>query len=525
MRKLILTSDNGAREFPVGKGITIGRNGANTIQLEGQKVEDNHAKVAPKGNLLFIEDLDTPHGILVNGKKVTRWSLNKGDVIEIGGATLRYEEDDKPEPAPAKPSVPATKPAVAAASKTAAKPGAEPARPAAKAAPAAKPAAAAKASQTALPAVARAAAAAPKSEVKIVLPAASAQRPGSGLRAAVKDGPDPKATSGRMAAPHPEPAASTAKAPAALPSPNSSVRIKLGAEARALAHSVKEDPAPPSHPRSSLSKIALADHVLEGPASRKSGGSASGVLPALGSGRLASPGTSGRMIALDKSKELQSKALKSARASAREDRTLVKPVSRRTKIIAGAAAVVISMGLGAAMLVPALRNWSARSQAEAEAGRVVDEAIERLRQAGPKHRQDLATAMPKLKAARKWPDIEAILGQPDLTVKDKIQLYSSETGVYDYPGNTLKAYYVEDALYPNPKEGEKAPILLFMINAQDQVSFVEGDRVLARSANIAPEQKNSEQNSIHPESIEIEKQPAPLEKGADSKSADLKKTE
>jgi hypothetical protein len=330
--------------------------------------------------------------------------------------------------------------------------------------------------------------------VKIVLPAASAQKPGSGLRAAVKDGPNQKSTSGRMVAPNPGPAAPAAKAPASMPSPNSSVRIKLGAEARTLAHSVKEDPAPQSTPRSSLSKISLSDHVLEGPASRKSGGATSGVMPSLGSGRLESQGSSGRMIALDKSKELQSKAIQSARSIARDERALVKPVSRRVKIIAGVSAIVISLGIGAAMVLPALRNLSARSQAEAEANRVLDEAVERLQQPGPKHRKDLATAMPRLKSARKWPDVESLLGQPDLTVKDKIQLYSSDTGVFEYPGNTFKAYYVEDPLYPNPKEGEKAPILLFLINAQDQVSFVEGDRILARSANLPAEKPSAGPN-------------------------------
>lgn len=507
MRKLILTSGNGAREFPVGKGVTIGRNGANTIQLEGQKVEDNHAKVAPKGNLLFIEDLDTPYGILVNGKKVTRWSLNKGDVIEIGGATLRYEEDDKPEPAPAKPAAPATKPAVAAASKADAKGSA------AQVKPAVKPAPAAKSSQSVLPSVPRGPATGPKSEVKIVPPAAQTARPGSGLRPAVKDTPGEKTTSRRMAVPN---SAQASKGPSQQPHTNSSVHIKLSAEAKALSGSIPGDADPKSNPRSSLSRISLAGHVLDDSASRKSGGTISGVTSAVGSGRLAapgasgkhaspgasgrfaSPGSSGRMIALDQAKDLQKKALQSAKSSAREDKLLVKPLSRRTKMIAGVTALVISLGIGVALVYPALHNLSTRSSAEAEAKKVVDDAVERLRQSGPKNRKDLATAIPRLKAARIWPDVESLLGQPDMTVKDKIQLYSSDSGVYEMPGNTFKAYYVEDPLYPNPKEGDKAPILLFLINAQDRVSYVEGDRILARSANL-PAEKPAAGPNVDPE--------------------------
>ncbi|MCW8131120.1 MAG: FHA domain-containing protein [Planctomycetota bacterium] len=452
MRKLILNPGNGAREFPVGKGITIGRDSANTIQIEGQKVEEKHAKVALKGNLLFVEDLDTPFGIVVNGKKVTRWALNKGDVIEIGGATLAYEEDDAPEPAPAKPKAPAArkpdeKPSTAQA-KPAAKPSAPQVKPAAKAAPskpALKPATAGAASSKAIPA----ARPEPKSDMKIVLPTAEPA----------------KKTSSRSALPAVGPTSAERRS-----DPQASVRIKLNAAKDVLDDGSKPAEAPTT--RSSMAKISLKSMT---PASSAT------------SGRLADPtrsSSASERMKLEGAKDIERDAFATRRSGKQRHEPLVKPMSGRTKAILAGVGLAIVVALSAAMLIPALGAWIAQSSAAAEHDRMIEETIARLKAAPAKSLEDIQVVLPKLKLANTWEKVEALLGTPNYQVKGNIALFNNDTGVYEMNGYEFKAYYMKDPFFPNPKEGDVAPIILFLVNSSDKVSFLENHRLLARNPNL-----------------------------------------
>src|SRR6185295_15226165 len=97
MRKIVIKGST-PKEFPLGAGLTIGSAATNTIQISSNKVEGEHATIFRKGDHIWIEDLNTRYGLMVNGKKVSRWALKKEDTIEIGGTSLTYDEDDKPEP-------------------------------------------------------------------------------------------------------------------------------------------------------------------------------------------------------------------------------------------------------------------------------------------------------------------------------------------------------------------------------------------------------------------------------------------
>lgn len=498
MRKLILTSGGAPREVPVGKGVTLGRNGDNTIQLEGQKIEPNHAKVSPKGNLIFIEDLDTPHGVLVNGKKVARWALNKGDVIEIGAASLRYDEDDQPEPPPtaakpkaavptakAQPSAANIKPAAAEARSQA-----RPSNAALKAVPgsgAAKTSAAgikpaaptvkfpAKNSNAALKAVPPIASAKTESEVRIVLPA---QAPTEKKKVSEKNIPKPKDQS----------------QPAGEALAGGPARIKLGAASEALSGGADADTADRASPRSSMARISLAgDGPREASASeRKAAIATSGT-------RDAAPAISGRFAAAD-SENLQRQAIRAAHKSERAAQVLVKPLDPRTKKILIGTGGALLVAVVAAIAWPALAAWHERSSKAGEEHRAIEEAAERLIATTPKNRDDLRVVYPQLKRAATWDQVESLLGSADISATGNILLYTPEQGAFEFPGHAFKGYYLQDPFCPNPKEAEKAPILLFLVNAENKVSMFDGDRVLARSATLKPEaqQQKIEMTDVAP---------------------------
>jgi len=91
MAKLICVAGmNKDDEFPIAEGTTtIGRAADCNITLFDKKCSRKHCQIFKKGNYCAVEDLDSRHGTLVDGKPVTkRQSLRFGDKIKLGHTTL-----------------------------------------------------------------------------------------------------------------------------------------------------------------------------------------------------------------------------------------------------------------------------------------------------------------------------------------------------------------------------------------------------------------------------------------------------
>ncbi|MFA4943440.1 MAG: ATPase, T2SS/T4P/T4SS family [Lentisphaeria bacterium] len=96
--------------------VAIGRAPDNALVLAGSRVSRKHALLFAAGGVLFIKDCGSSFGTVVNGAKIEApVELKPGDVIDVGGNTLRLADQDAPAPA-APPPIPApAKPAAAAA--------------------------------------------------------------------------------------------------------------------------------------------------------------------------------------------------------------------------------------------------------------------------------------------------------------------------------------------------------------------------------------------------------------------------
>lgn len=101
MAKLVLTLDDVAiNEYPLDKGrITIGRNPGNDILVDDPIVSAKHALVVLNKSPymtgladVFIQDLKSTNGTIVNGKKIDRCRLKHADVILIGRAYFRFDD-------------------------------------------------------------------------------------------------------------------------------------------------------------------------------------------------------------------------------------------------------------------------------------------------------------------------------------------------------------------------------------------------------------------------------------------------
>jgi pSer/pThr/pTyr-binding forkhead associated (FHA) protein len=73
---------------------TLGRDSTHRIRLSDPRVSRNHCKIRKVGQSLFITDLGTRNGTLVNGKSVRSVELKVGDRIEAGNTVLRVVDEE-----------------------------------------------------------------------------------------------------------------------------------------------------------------------------------------------------------------------------------------------------------------------------------------------------------------------------------------------------------------------------------------------------------------------------------------------
>ena len=76
----------------VRKEISIGRKEGNTIRLTERNISRYHAILTRDGDSVFVEDLDSYNGVVLNGKKIGRKSeVTENDLVQIGDYSLTIE--------------------------------------------------------------------------------------------------------------------------------------------------------------------------------------------------------------------------------------------------------------------------------------------------------------------------------------------------------------------------------------------------------------------------------------------------
>ncbi|MEJ2142093.1 MAG: FHA domain-containing protein, partial [Gammaproteobacteria bacterium] len=92
MAKLILTHEGAViKEVNLDEKerTTVGRKPSNDITLDDPTVSGNHAVFLNLKNI-YIEDLNSTNGTLLNGKKVNKRQLEHGDVVRIGHHEMKF---------------------------------------------------------------------------------------------------------------------------------------------------------------------------------------------------------------------------------------------------------------------------------------------------------------------------------------------------------------------------------------------------------------------------------------------------
>ncbi len=78
--------------FPLEGWITVGRAPTSDIVLDEQFVSSTHARLVPRGQFYYVEDLGSTNGTFVNEKDVTEAQLRLDSRLRIGETVFRYEE-------------------------------------------------------------------------------------------------------------------------------------------------------------------------------------------------------------------------------------------------------------------------------------------------------------------------------------------------------------------------------------------------------------------------------------------------
>jgi hypothetical protein len=80
--------------FDLGDGgATMGRSASSDIEVDDPFASSAHARIFPRGDFMYIEDMGSTNGTYLNGRQLRRpEQLKMADKIRIGDTEYRYQE-------------------------------------------------------------------------------------------------------------------------------------------------------------------------------------------------------------------------------------------------------------------------------------------------------------------------------------------------------------------------------------------------------------------------------------------------
>lgn len=79
--------------FELGDGATMGRADGSDIPVDDAFASSVHARIFPRGQFMYIEDMGSTNGTYLNGRRLRAAErLKVGDTVRIGETEYRYQE-------------------------------------------------------------------------------------------------------------------------------------------------------------------------------------------------------------------------------------------------------------------------------------------------------------------------------------------------------------------------------------------------------------------------------------------------
>ena len=83
------------RDLKPGR-LVIGRTPDNDLQIDSKFISRHHCQIVTQADSCLIEDLNSTNGIYVQSKRVRRYDLNDGDVVQVGQHEIMYIDERVP---------------------------------------------------------------------------------------------------------------------------------------------------------------------------------------------------------------------------------------------------------------------------------------------------------------------------------------------------------------------------------------------------------------------------------------------
>ena len=79
--------------FDIAAGATLGRSDGADIKVDDPFASSAHARIFPRGEFMYIEDMGSTNGTFLNGRQLrTAERLKVADTVRIGDTEYRYQE-------------------------------------------------------------------------------------------------------------------------------------------------------------------------------------------------------------------------------------------------------------------------------------------------------------------------------------------------------------------------------------------------------------------------------------------------
>lgn len=90
-----ITGPGAPRDFRIiSRQIVIGRSSSADIVIDAPELSRQHVKLEREGDAYKCTDLDSMHGLYLNGLKVYSCVLRPGDTIQLGNVTFVFKGGD-----------------------------------------------------------------------------------------------------------------------------------------------------------------------------------------------------------------------------------------------------------------------------------------------------------------------------------------------------------------------------------------------------------------------------------------------
>ena len=79
--------------FDLSHGATLGRSDGADIPVDDPFASSSHARIFPRGDFMYIEDMGSTNGTYLNGRQLRESErLRASDIVRIGDSEYRYRE-------------------------------------------------------------------------------------------------------------------------------------------------------------------------------------------------------------------------------------------------------------------------------------------------------------------------------------------------------------------------------------------------------------------------------------------------